>query len=295
MKKKISKRILGIFLLSSLIAVGCGGKQDPIPTPEPEPEPEPEPVPVQSYYPKSEGAFRLVTYNVGNFGKYITDMNENIKLVADMMKELEADVVGLNELDYMNSRHQANQAKELALAMGGWQWYFGRAISYKGGLYGNGAVLPEDVKISRSYTISLPNTTTYESRAISFIETEKYVLAVTHLDHGSEDYIQSQISTVNDWVLKNYNESPKPVFLLGDMNSYPDSEAIKALETQWEVISSLENSYSTVNPRRCIDYIFHLRSSGAVTVIEGHTPMKFYCGDVTQASDHHPVYVDVKF
>ena len=253
-------------------------------------------VPVKSYYPKAKGVFRIVTYNIGNFGKYITNMSDNITLVADLLKELDADAVGLNELDSMNTRHRANQAMELAKAMGDWQWYFGRAIKYKGGSYGNGVILPKGTLIIGQYTLALPNPTTYESRSVSVVETNKYVLAVSHLDHSSEEYIQTQIEAINTWIAKEYDNSRIPVFFVGDMNSVPGSAAIKALETSWEIISANENSAGgNVNPTRCIDYIFHYRKSAAVRVIGGHTPMAFYAGDVTQASDHHPVYTDIEF
>ena len=257
---------------------------------------EPNSEPVQSYYPKARGSFRIVSYNVGNFGKYISNMSENINLVADLLKELDADAVGLNELDSMNTRHQANQAKEIAKAMGDWQWYFGRAIRYKGGSYGNGIILPKSTLILGQYTLPLPNPTTNESRSVSVVETSKYILAVSHLDHSTEDYIQTQIAAVNEWVTKEYDNSKIPVFFIGDMNAVPGSKAIKALEEKWETLSSSEYSAGgNVTPTKCIDHIFRYRNSAPVKVVDAHTPMQFYAGDVTQASDHHPVYVDIEF
>lgn len=250
----------------------------------------------KSYYPKAEGSFRIMTYNVGAFCKYISAMNQNIDLVAKIIKEVEADAVGLNELDSMNTRHNANQVAILASELGNWQWYFGKGINYRGGSYGNGVVVPKGVGIVEKYTVPLPNTTDYESRSIAVVETDRYVIAASHLDHSSEEYIQSQIQAVNAWAQSRYNSCDKPVFYLGDMNAVPSSDAIKALEVCWEVISSKENTaYGTAPATKCIDYIFHYRKSAPVQVVGSHTISKTYCGDVSKASDHLPVYVDVKF
>ena len=101
--------------------------------------------------------------------------------------------------------------------------------------------MPKCVSIVDKYTVALPNPTSYESRGIAVVETDKYVLAASHLDHSTEDYIQIQIQAVNAWAQTRYAGCDKPVFYLGDMNSVPTSEAIKSLLTCWDVISSKEN------------------------------------------------------
>lgn len=250
----------------------------------------------KTYYPKPDGAFRIMTYNVGAFCKYIPVMNQNIDLVAKIIKEMGADAVGLNELDSMNTRHNANQVALLAKELGDWQWHFGKGIDYRGGAYGNGVVVPKGVGVVEKYTVALPNTTSFESRSIAVVETDRYVIAASHLDHSSEDYIQSQIQAVNAWAQSRYLNYGKPVFYLGDMNSVPSSEAIKSLQTSWEVISSKENTAGGTAPATtCIDYIFHYKKSAPVKVLGSHTIGKTYCGDVSKASDHLPVYVDVTF
>ena len=50
---------------------------------------------------KGEGVTRLVTYNVGIFNKYIKD---DYQLIADMMKEIDADAICMNELDNNTNR-----------------------------------------------------------------------------------------------------------------------------------------------------------------------------------------------
>ena len=128
------KKLLAILLSVFVMVPSCGGggvsKEDPDNpyiwgggSNKDEPGSE-----GKTYYPKPDGAFRIMTYNVGAFHKYISVMNQNIDLVSKIIKEIEADVVGINELDSMNTRHNANQVALLANELGGWQWHFGKTI-----------------------------------------------------------------------------------------------------------------------------------------------------------------------
>ena len=254
-------------------------------------------VPVSnSYYPKAQDAFRIVSYNVGALHKYIADVNENADMIGAMVQEVQADVVGLQELDSCNARHNVNEIDLLARAAGGWKWYYGKTLDYKGGAYGNGIITPSGVKVVKTGKINFANPTKHESRGMIFIETDKYVLAVSHLDHSTEEYIQSQIAEINAWVQENYADAKKPVFFCGDMNATPGSDAIKALEEHWEVISNqgVEGG-TTVNTHRTIDFIFHYKRSTPVQVLGATTLVLFHNGDANKASDHYPIYVDVKW
>lgn len=245
------------------------------------------------YYPKAEGSMRIMSYNVGAFSKFMSNSSATI---AAMIKEVEADVVGLNELDSCNTRHKVNQCSELAQNLGGWNWYFGRAMDYKGGAYGNGVVTPKNVKMIDKYFVTLPKPPTVngdekEQRSIAVVETDKYVIGATHLQGGD----MPQISVIMNWVEKNYKNYHKPVFLVGDTNAAPDSDAIKTLKESWTILSKAENSVPVNQPTRCIDYVFHYKKSKEVTVTNGGTMTKFRTGDPTKTSDHLPVFADVKF
>lgn len=281
-----------IVLISiALLMVACTG-DDGVPWPDEE-----EYVPVKSYYPRAKNSFRIVSYNVGSFGKYMEDTSENIRLVGDLLKELDASVVALNELDSVNGRHMMNQVEVLAQEMGNWHWYFGRAISFRDGAYGNGVVVPNKESIIEEYTFPLPNSSTYESRSIAVVETERFVMAACHLDYHGGDYQLALIDAIIDWAEERYFHYHKPVFFAGDMNAVPSSEAIKTLEKDWEIISSDEFSIEgdDVKTPRCIDYIFHYRFSSPVKVVGAHTTTNFYAGDVSLASDHRPIYADIEF
>ena len=151
------------------------------------------------YYPKAEGSLRVMAYNVGAFSKF---MQNSTSMVADMILEIEADVVGLNELDSINLRHKVNQVAALAQELGGWKWYFGRAMDYREGAYGNGVVVPKKVNINDKYFVTLPPTSNNgsEQRSIAVVETDKYVMAACHMEGSA----MNQVSVVNSWVERKY-------------------------------------------------------------------------------------------
>ncbi len=248
--------------------------------------------PNKTYYPKAAGSFRIMSYNVGALHKYIPLLTDNVNMVAAMINETNPDIVGLNELDSCNQRCTQYQLKLLAQAGGKWDYFFGKTLDYRGGAYGNGILAPTGTKVYSVQRIRFQNTTQYENRGMIVIETDKYVLGATHLDHSSEEYIQSQIAEINAWFLSKYRDSDIPVFFCGDMNAKPGSEAIQAIQSCWDVIS---NSGEKTTENNTIDWIFHLKRSAPVKVVEAHTLTRFYNGDAKTASDHLPIYADVTF
>ena len=248
--------------------------------------------PDKTYYPKPAGAFRIMSYNVGALHKYIDNLTDNVNMVAAMINEAQADIVGLNELDSCNQRCNKFQIKLLAQAAGKWNYYYGKTLDYRGGAYGNGILAPSDVKVYKVTRLRFQNNTQHESRGMIIIETDKYVLGATHLDHSTEDYIQSQISEINAWFQTHYRDYDIPVFFCGDMNARPGSEAIQAILGSWEALS---NSSVLTTQKSTIDWIFHYKRSAPVKVVGANTMTRFYNGDAQKASDHLPIYVDVTF
>ena len=87
------KKYLTIMLLLGLTcpATACNSSsssEDEVP---PHLKPENPEEPVRDYYSKTDGATRLVTYNVGVFTKYVSD--GSYQMIADMMTEGKADLV----------------------------------------------------------------------------------------------------------------------------------------------------------------------------------------------------------
>ena len=243
---------------------------------------------------------RLMSYNVGAFGK---ELEDSAPMIARMITELGAETMGLNELDSCNRRHDINQAQHLADELNKvaaarnerprWQGRFGRAMAYAGGAYGCGIVSRS--RIVDSYYIALPKGEGSEPRVCVVIETPRYVFATCHLDHIGEAARLEQARVLTEALQARYGNSRKPVFLSGDFNDEPDSAVIRQLSRDWTLLSPLEYTYSAKHPHVCIDYFWLLHNGARAAVTSSAVPTAFSTGDVLTASDHLPVYIDVTF
>lgn len=244
---------------------------------------------------KSAGAKRLVSYNVGIFNKFIPD---DYELIAEMMKEVEADVVCLNELDSCTNRtRKVFQAKRIAEEMGNWSYCFGPAIPYDGGKYGEGLMAKEEPV--KQYYIPLPQNVGAEARVLAVMEFDDYVVASTHLDHVSAQARVEQAKVISEEMKRLYGDTDKRVFLGGDMNASPDSDVITTFKQDWTILTGTSGrdnyTFSTTTPKSCIDYIMLLNNGVKVEVVHRQVITALKAGDVTQASDHFPVLLEVKW
>lgn len=234
---------------------------------------------------------RLVTYNVGVFNKYIKD---DFELVADLLKLSGAEAVCLNELDSCATRTGGVfQLARIAELMGGWSYHFGPAMPFQGGKYGVGVISQQ--KPLDAYHIALPKADGWEPRALAVVELEDYVLATAHLDYKTAAAQKAQIAVIDSVMTARYGRSGKPVFLGGDMNARPDSEAIALLRKRWKILTATDGgTIPSEAPKACIDYIFLLDNGASCEVISSRVITESAAGDVAKASDHLPVFLEVK-
>ena len=235
---------------------------------------------------KRRGPVTLVSYNVGVFSKYV---DNSIPEIADVIRESGAAFVALNELDSCNRRHDNYQLKDLAEELGGWSYKFASAFPFRGGAYGNGVITRD--KVTASYKISLPKSDGSEFRSVAVVETDDCVFAAVHLDYVGELSQIHQVVALNDWFKVTYAGSKKPVFLCGDFNAEPDSETIRMMQENWTLLSGTDFTYSTKDPRKCIDYVFAYKEAAQVKVISTEVLTE----GTAELSDHFPVKVVVKF
>lgn len=236
---------------------------------------------------------RLATYNVGAFSKY---SNNSTEMVASMMKELNVDIISLNELDSMASRTGYHyQLAEFADAMGeGWDYRFGKAIPIPGGSYGTGIAVSPEFRVIDSYVIPLGQFDGSEERVMTVIETDKFVFATTHLDHRSINAQNRQAGHIDSWMKEKYGSGRKPVILCGDFNAEPGSEVLSIFKNGWTPISKELNSFPSTGPAKCIDYIMIMDNGAKYRVNDTYIPTEFKSGDVKVASDHLPVFAEIE-
>ena len=234
---------------------------------------------------------RLGTYNAGTFNKYIAD---DYPLVAEMMREVGADAVCLNELDSCTTRTGGVfQLERIARAMGGWDYRFGRAMPYRGGSYGVGVMTRE--RILDHFTVALPRGEGAEPRVLTVVELARYVIATTHLDHTSAAAQRDQVAVINRVMRERYAEASKPVFLGGDLNALPDSGTLRALQEAWTVLTPTDGgTYPSHDPKKCIDYILQLDNGVSCETAGARVLHRFEAGDAARASDHLPVLLEIR-
>lgn len=210
---------------------------------------------------KGEGVTRLVTYNVGIFNKYIKD---DYQLIADMMKEIDADAICMNELDNNTNRtRHVYQLKHFASLMGSWDFEYGAAMPYDGGEYGEGVTTRK--KAVNKFSVALPKGVGAEPRVLVVMEMEDYVICTSHLDHVSSEAQLGQVELITKTMKERYGDSGKPVFLGGDMNATPSSETGKLLQKDWEILTITGfGTFPSDNPSKCIDYIMQLKGHAEV-------------------------------
>ncbi|MBO5814883.1 MAG: endonuclease/exonuclease/phosphatase family protein [Bacteroidales bacterium] len=264
-----------LFLLATVSALAWLQDRQPVAGPE-----------------KAEGTRRIVAYNVGVFSKYQTNSMEE---VAELMRELGADVIALCELDSCNRRHDSFQLEEFTRILSGekdsWQYHFGSAMSWAGGAYGIGVANSSDIQ--DGFEIKLPKGEGHEPRVCVVTETEEYIIAAIHLDHKNEDVRMEQARIVTEQMKSRYRRSRKPVFLCGDFNAVPDSPTLAMLSEDWTVLSETAPTYPADHPRKCIDYILVLKNRAEYEVVKTEVCTELESADVRTVSDHLPVYVDV--
>ena len=288
------KSILLTMMCAMALAIAASCSKSPVDDSDdipPHAKPEPE-VNVGDKTDKEEDVIRLVSYNVGAFNKSAAS---SIQSIAKMMLELNADAVCMNEVDSCTTRtSNVYQTKKFAEALGGWNYHFCSSMAYRGGGYGNGIVVSSDFKKKSTTHLIIPKGAGSEQRSCAIMVTDKFVFMAAHLDHKDEQARLNGVKIITDWAKQKYGDSDIPVFVCGDMNCEPGDAPILKFKEDWNLISTTKNTFKVTNPIKCIDFIFALKNNAQYQVVATDVQTSFKSADVTQASDHFPIYVDVK-
>ena len=287
------KRFSGlfVFLALSVSLFACSGQEQPgkeLPEPVRPSVPDTDD---DDLYVKDEGVLRLATYNVGSFSK---SDRTSCGMVSSMMVELKADVISFNELDRNTDRSgRVDQLAEVVAGMDGWKYVFAKAIDLGGGEYGNGIAYNPDTAGEPVSQFTIPFPDAAEPRVCLVLEFEDFVFASTHLDVASQTERVAEVTEITRRMQDKFAGKGKPVFLAGDMNEQPADPAMRKLRENWSMSSANAPTYPSDAPKTCIDMIFLMDNSGECTVIGAGMGNRFISGNVSVASDHLPVYVDI--
>ena len=223
---------------------------------------------------------RIMSYNI-HICKGM-DKALDIERIAGVINGVNPDFVGLQEVDSVAQRSDfVFQAKELG-RLTGMHYFFAPAKEHKsGGQYGVAALVKQK-PISFKY-IPLPGEE--EVRTFLILEFEDYLLCNTHFSLRSNSRKESI-----EIIRKAMAEYGKPAILTGDFNMSPISEETKQMLSDWEVLSDTTKfTFPSKGPRRTIDYIWGYGKDNKYEVL------KYEVLNEPVASDHQPLYADIKF
>lgn len=233
---------------------------------------------------------RILSYNI-HIGIGL-DKALELERIAAIIREQQADLVALQEVDRNAERSQRiDQPAELA-RLTGMHVVFGRTLfhgpSAESGEYGN-AVLSR-FPIATSQNHELPAAPGVEPRCALEIRVEwptpgqqplPIRFIATHFDHTSEANRIAAAETLNALA----ESSPElPTFLAGDLNATPDTEPVRMLRQRWELAGAPDAypSFPADAPTRQIDYILYRPA-------ESWNPVDVHVVDEAVASDHRPI------
>lgn len=228
---------------------------------------------------QAQNTLKLMTYNIRN----ATGMDNvcNFQRIANVINNASPDVVAIQEVDSMTNRSGQKYILGEIAERTQMHDYFAPAIDFDGGKYGIG-LLTKQVPLHLQI---LPLPGREEARALILAEFEDYIYCCTHMSLTGEDRMKS-LELLKTFIAS----SKKPLFLAGDMNDEPESDFIKELQKDFQILSNpKQHTYPAPEPKETIDYIAALKqNTGGFAVISTkviNEPM---------ASDHRPILVELR-
>lgn len=228
---------------------------------------------------QAQHTLKLMTYNIKN----ANGMDDvcNFQRVANVINNASPDVVAIQEVDSMTNRSGQRYVLGEIAERTQMHAYFAPAIDFDGGKYGIG-LLTRQVPL-RLQTVPLPGRE--EERALILAEFEDYIYCCTHMSLTEEDRMKSLE------IVKSFTAPYKKLlFLAGDMNAEPESDFIKELQKDFQILSNpKQHTYPAPEPKETIDYITTLKSTA-----NGFALLSARVLNEPMASDHRPILVELR-
>jgi endonuclease/exonuclease/phosphatase family metal-dependent hydrolase len=234
---------------------------------------------------------KVMTFNIYHGEQNYDPGKSNLEEIAEVINQFKPDFVALQEVDSMTNRSAGlnegkpvHQVEKLA-EMTGMYGYFGKAIGFSNGGYGEGIL--SRTKLSHKVH-KLPNPEGGEGRALVQVEYQlpngkTIIFAGTHLCHQFDKNRIAQAKAIRQI----YKKTHAAVILGGDFNFQPGVKPYKILAKSFYDAEKIkgypENTIPSHAPEQRIDYIF--LSKNANWSIEDVKVIK------NNASDHMPVLV----
>ena len=238
---------------------------------------------------------RVATYNV--HGCVGMDRQRSEARIAEVIAQLSADIVALQELDLGRRRSAGVDQTAMIAEQLDWHSHFYPAMRRDDEQYGNAILSRYPVTFCRG--AELPGTAPFfcrENRAAIEIDIETNLGAIhvinTHLGLGwHERLLQAQLFTSAEWHAAIMGDAP--LILLGDFNSLPGSRPHRALTRHLRDVRKLVRAthpirtFPTWFPALAVDHIFVNAALQPLSLTVHRSPV------ARIASDHFPLIAEL--
>lgn len=273
--KKYLFNVLSFFLIAFLFGNCSSSENIDSATEEPEKE---EPVVAAS--------IKVMSYNIHHANPPSKPDVIDLDAIVRVIEAQDPDLVALQEVDVNTERSgEGNQAEMIAEKLNMYA-YFGKALDYEGGEYGN-AILSK-FPLSEETTHNLPNAPgdNTERRVMAAAKLKipngpELLFGSIHLDYKRDS--PSRITQLEE-IIEISEKEDLPMILAGDFNDSPGSETIDLLKSKFTL--SCRNCPPTIpvnEPNRAIDFIAFKHQENKFKA-KSHEVV-----NETYASDHLPV------
>lgn len=266
------KSFIGAFSAVLVILSGCHASETPQ-------KPESKPI-------------KLMTYNI-QIGKNVSRTGIDLNRTAAAIARTNPDVVSLNEVDVNAARSGKIDMPQVLGQLLNMQYTFGMASLREPGEYGN-AILSK-LPMTRLEVFPIPSTPD-ESRSatIALIDGETpFYLITTHFSYQGDEATEAiRVQAAEAITAMLIEKGYTPAVLMGDLNTAPDGSVIQKLrDLGWEIANDADPEQKTFpadNPQELLDYI-------AVYPADCAEFSSYRVINEPEASDHRPVYAEIKF
>jgi endonuclease/exonuclease/phosphatase family metal-dependent hydrolase len=241
----------------------------------------------------AQDTLTVMSYNIYHGEQAYNSGEGSLEDISTLIRKVNPDFVALQEVDDMTGRLAAlNDGQRFSLVdslagLTDMYGYFGKAIEYDGGGYGEGLLSKKPIN---SQKVMLPIPKGGEKRAVLYTKTETdsgipFIFAGTHLGHQYEANRIAQVEAINS-----HFEDEQNVLMGGDFNFLPKSAPYRAIQKQWTDAAVASGNqpdmtYSFEDPNRRIDYFF-LSNQSNWEVLDIKTIKRNY-------SDHLPIVAKI--
>lgn len=235
--------------------------------------------------PPTADTLRVLAYNI-HHGEGM-DSIIDLQRIADLILEVDPDIVTLQEVDSMVTRtDRINQAAVLG-RLTGMTPVFGRFMSYQGGAYGMAILsrwrirdidnyrLPDGDEPRTALTVVITSPTTGQAIRVSGIHFYR-----TEVERAAQaDSLMGYLAAAPD--------PDMPSILAGDFNSEPFTRVINDLGHEWTIVNKGRDNltFSSFDPVREIDFMMYRPA-------ERFQVLGQWLLDEPVISDHRPVVTD---